>query len=285
MEEATKDTSSLQIPKAIQNTFNVLQKLSTKAASKLAIKTFFSPIKYPTPQREIKYKQSRPLQRLKVNGKKITVYFSGEQPYKTLLVHGWSGRASQFYKIGPALEEEGMSYISFTAPAHGSSKDKKTNLKEFIECIEFLQNHYNSFDHIVGHSLGGVAAMNIASHFPIKKVVTIGSPASILQTLNDFCRLLNLNSKVEQSIIDYIKTNFDESFEDMSAAQLGHKVNAQGLVIHDTQDRDVDVKSATQITASWPNSLKLVTNGLGHRRILADDNVINKIVSFLKEST
>lgn len=274
-------TSSLQIPKSLKLSLVSLQAISAALASKMAIKVFFTPIAYPTPDRELHYRNNLTHSRATVNNKKITVFSSGSNP-KVLLVHGWCGRASQFYEIGPWFVRSGLEYYSFTAPAHGSSTDRQSNLNEFIECIEFMDKEYGPFEAIVGHSLGGVAALNYASRNEhIKKVITIGTPASITGTINDFCKLLGANKKVKKKLIEYIKENFSQTFEEQSAASLAHLVKAKGLIIHDEDDIDANVKDAYKIADNWPGAETHITKGLGHRRILSDTSVIEKMISFL----
>jgi alpha-beta hydrolase superfamily lysophospholipase len=53
------------------------------------------------------------------------------QVKKILLVHGWSGRGTQLFKIADELLKQGYSTISFDAPAHGKSPGK-TIMVDFI---------------------------------------------------------------------------------------------------------------------------------------------------------
>ncbi len=54
------------------------------------------------------------------------------------------------------------------------------------------------------------------------------------------------------------------------------------MVLHDTQDMDVDVSNAYKIRQNLVNGELLVTNGLGHRRILRDKKIIDRIIDFIK---
>ena len=52
------------------------------------------------------------------------------------------------------------------------------------------------------------------------------------------------------------------------------------FVIHDKQDKDVPVHCASHIHENLPNGKLLITDGLGHRKILGDTQVIKQIVDF-----
>src|SRR3989304_6214218 len=100
----SKHTESLKIPKLILQTSKFIAYFSSKLVTLFAAKLFTSPIKHKIPKRELEmYSKS---------SKKI------------LLVHGWSGRGTQLFKIADELVKTGYSTISFDAPAHGKSPEK-----------------------------------------------------------------------------------------------------------------------------------------------------------------
>jgi hypothetical protein len=54
------------------------------------------------------------------------------------------------------------------------------------------------------------------------------------------------------------------------------------LVIHDRLDRETSHSDSVQLVANWPAPARLLsTDGLGHRRILLDKNVVNAAVDFV----
>lgn len=53
------------------------------------------------------------------------------------------------------------------------------------------------------------------------------------------------------------------------------------LIFHDRRDVHVPVSDGVEIVDSWPNAKLVRTRGLGHHRILRDERVIARAVSFL----
>ncbi len=53
------------------------------------------------------------------------------------------------------------------------------------------------------------------------------------------------------------------------------------LVIHDRFDGEASWRDGAAIAGAWPGAALDTTTGLGHRRILADPNVIERAVSFI----
>jgi pimeloyl-ACP methyl ester carboxylesterase len=69
----------------------------------------------------------------------------------------------------------------------------------------------------------------------------------------------------------------------LSANVAAKEVLIPTLVVHDKQDEDVPVSCAHNIRQSLKNGELLITDGLGHRRILIDTKVIDQIIHFLEK--
>ena len=54
-----------------------------------------------------------------------------------------------------------------------------------------------------------------------------------------------------------------------------------GLVIHDVDDDEVPLGDARAVASGWPGADLVTTAGLGHRRILRDDEVRDLVASAL----
>jgi pimeloyl-ACP methyl ester carboxylesterase len=55
------------------------------------------------------------------------------------------------------------------------------------------------------------------------------------------------------------------------------------LVVHDRDDREVPIEHGRRLAATWPLAELRETDGLGHRRILRDPNVVATAVAFVRE--
>ena len=281
-EKGSSTASSYQPQVKLKRRLVLAQLISSQLAFKTALRFFFSPLRFPTPEREEPFKHSSIISRELVGGKVITVYHIGQSNKKLLLVHGWSGRATQFYALAPALVKAGYKVYTFTAPAHGSSTDKETHMLEFADCITYLSKEYGPFEAVLAHSIGGMATLNaIQQGLETKKVVLLGVPGYIKDVVADFCRRLGLNQKVENKILKYLNSQYGGDIEAYSTTRLAEKMKIPGLIIHDVDDKDVEIEFARQNHKAWSNSTFIETNGLGHRLILSDANVIKKIKEFL----
>ena len=200
-----------------------------------------------------------------------------------MLVHGWSGRGTQLHSIAEKLLKNGYSTISFDAPAHGKSPGKTSDMTEFIACILELQKQYGPFTYAVGHSLGGMSVLNaIKRGLNVDKVVIIGSGDVIKDIMDDFTKQLGMNIDTGNLMIKLFEKKFGETINTYSAYIAAKEVTVPVLVIHDENDTDVPATAAHHIHKHLENGELVITQGLGHRKILGDSKVIKKIIQFLQ---
>ncbi|MEC4005778.1 alpha/beta hydrolase [Flavobacterium sp. SUN052] len=281
-----KQAQTLKIPRIIVITAKFLEVISTKLVTRFAAKLFTTPIKYKIPKREFLMDKNSKQQKLfipKIN-KEIMVYQYGTSNRKILLVHGWSGRGTQLYKIADELLNIGFATISFDAPAHGKSKGNTTIMVEFIECILEIEKKYGYFEFAIGHSLGGMSVLNAIKHkLNIEKAVIIGSGDSIQDITDDFIKNLQLKPNISNELTHYFENKYQLKMNDFSSSVIAKKVKIPVLIIHDENDEEVNVKSAHAISKVLNQSKLIITKGLGHRKILGNNKVIQNIVQFITE--
>ena len=275
---------SLQIPKIITRTAKLLQAISPKLATLFAAKLFTTPLKHSIPKRELLMEQNSRQEKLwvpKIN-KEINVYHYGESKRKVLLVHGWSGRGTQLFKIADELVQKGFSTISFDAPAHGKSASKTTLMPEFIASILEIEKQFGPFEFAIGHSLGGMSILNaIKEGLQIKKAVIIASGDIIQDIMDDFILKLELKPKITLMMKAHFEKKYGVEMESYSASFAAKSVEIPVLIIHDEHDDEIAVKAAHNIHSNLKKGEIHITTKLGHIKILGDKNVIEKIINFI----
>ena len=277
---------SFQIPAHTIRTGKILQFFSTALATNFALKIFRTPPKFKIPEREAMMRESAKKEIITIPSinKEIMVYEYGYSKRKVLLVHGWSGRGTQLYDIADNILENRMMVVSFDAPAHGLSKGDTTNLPEYVAAINYINEIYGPFEVAIGHSFGGVTLLAaLKDNNFIKKLVVIGIDCSINNVIDNFVKKLQLKQKVAARIKKHLATLFNRDIESVSPCETAKYTTIPTLVLHDTQDLDVDVSNAYKIRQNLVKGELLVTNGLGHYRILRNKKVIHRIIDFIIE--
>lgn len=280
-----KKLDPLPIPKFIIRTGQFLNLISTKAVVLYAAKLFTTPIKHRIPKRELEMDTNSIQQLIPVPSinKSIMVYQYGKSDKKVLLVHGWSGRGTQLFKIADALLKEGYATVSFDAPAHGKSPGNSSIMLEFIASIFELEKQYGPFEVAIGHSLGGMAVLNAAkSGFKTDKIIVIGSGDIVHDIIDDFIKKLQLKPEISLKLRAHFENKYNEAMDNYSAFKAAEAIEKPILVVHDENDYEVPVKAGINIHQHVKNGELMITKGLGHRKILGDANVIYKIIEFIK---
>lgn len=279
-----KKLDPLPIPKFIIKTGQFLNLISTKAVVLYAAKLFTTPIKHRIPKRELEMDTNSIQQLIPVPSinKSIMVYQYGKSDKKVLLVHGWSGRGTQLFKIADALLKEGYATVSFDAPAHGKSPGNSSIMLEFIASIFELEKQYGPFEVAIGHSLGGMAVLNaVKSGFKTDKIIVIGSGDIVHDIIDDFIKKLQLKQVISLKLRAHFENKYNEAMDNYSAFKAAEAIEKPILVVHDENDYEVPVKAGINIHQHVKNGELMITKGLGHRKILGDVNVIHKIIEFI----
>ena len=278
-------TKPLKIPKIIILSSKFIAFLSTKWVTIYASKLFTTPIKHRTPKREIEMDQKSIQKMIDVPSinRKINVYEYGTGDKKVLLVHGWSGRGTQLCKIANELIKVGYATVSFDAPAHGKSPGNSTIMVDFIASIIQIDKQFGPFEFAIGHSLGGMSVMNaIKEGFKVKKAVIIGSGDIVQDITDDFIKKLGLKPEISKLLCERFERKYGGRMDDYSAYKAAGMTLIPTLVIHDKNDPEVPVKAGINIHKHLKNGELMLTKRLGHRKILADHQVIEKIINFIK---
>lgn len=277
------------IQRLFQIAFRIVETVAPPLAGKWAIKLFFTPLKHNRPRREEALIKDATIQKVSLQesfDKSITqpqfvLYSWGEGPV-VLLVHGWGGRGSQVAALAQPLVDSGYRVVTFDALAHGDSPGKQTNILEFKEIIQHIEAMEGGFYAIIGHSFGGVAAaLAVSEGVNTEKLVTIGTPASMEFVFGQFASIINASNKSIEKLAHYIEHLTQGKIDDFSLTNIVTKLNQPGLIIHDKNDREVSHTEALALAKQWAGSELMITEGLGHRRILKDEAVISKIIRFI----
>lgn len=277
--------STPEVPKYIIYAAGFLEKISSRAAVLFAAKLFTTPIKHKMPRREFEMDKNSKQSVLNIPsiGKEIVVYELGNSAKKVLLVHGWSGRGTQLFKIAESLVDHGYSVVSFDAPSHGKSPGNSSIMLEFIESVKEIDAKFGPFEAAIGHSLGGMALFNaLKDGFQIKKLVTIGSGDVVKDIIDEFIAKIKLKKSTGLLLSKHFENKYNQTMDSFSAYLSAMKVAIPVLVVHDEEDLDVPVSAAIHIHKYLKDGTLMITKKLGHRKILGDDKVIAKTIDFIK---
>ena len=268
----------------IRNSISLLTRISPTLAARLVNYLWFKTQRFPEPKRETMSLEQARWETLNVDDEAIQIYIWGvENSLSVLLVHGWNGRAGQLGLFALDLVEKGYRVVGFDAPAHGWTPGSSTNLPTISRVIQDVDRHYGTFQAGITHSFGGMCLMHaIGEGMQLEKVSCISPAADVGGLVKLFGSILRL----EPQVIDIQKRMLEEQFgediwEKFSIPNIAKTISISGLIIHDQHDEDVPVVSGKLIARAWKNSELVLTKNLGHRRILRDKTVIERVISYI----
>lgn len=249
------------------------------------MKLFFTPLKYKTPDKEKKAASFSDRFTVTVANKKIQCYRWGNSERTVLLIHGWAGRATQFRRFIKPLNIAGYQVIGFDGPAHGQSEGKRTNIMEFGEALKAIYSKIGKPEAIIAHSFGGPVALVAAMNgLAVKTLVTIASPTIGDEIINTYLKVIGGTEKTKiffkKEILRLTGKPFDEFTSMHAIKRLTHPVNL--LLVYDEDDKEIALEHPRALMEVYPEAELLQTKGLGHNRILKDDEVIRHVVTFIQ---
>lgn len=278
-------TQSTKIPAIITGTSKLISYISPKLTTLFASKLFTTPIKHKTPKREFEMIANSIQKKILIPEikKEVVVYEYGTSDKKVLLVHGWSGRGTQLVKIADEFIKAGFSIISFDAPGHGKSPGNNSIMVDFIATIHEIDKLYGPFEAAIGHSLGGMSVINaIKEGLKVKNATIIGSGDVVQDIIDDFISKLKLPAKYAVLLREFFEKKYGGKMSDYSVFKAAQSLTIPVLVIHDNQDYEVPVSAGLNIYKHLANGELMLTENLGHRKILGDTQVIEKVVNFTR---
>jgi pimeloyl-ACP methyl ester carboxylesterase len=201
-----------------------------------------------------------------------------------LLVHGWGGNAAQMRGFVFPLLGAGLRVIAYDQPAHGVSEGRLTGLPDFADVLAEVAWHHGGVRAVIGHSLGGTAAAlaHALNKAELRKIVLVSPPSDLVGYSRRFARWHWIPEPVRDSMQAAIEERYGLRWSELELARLAPRLAAQALVIHDRGDRVVPWKQGEQFARHWQGARLISTEGLGHRRILADEAVTQAAADFVK---
>jgi len=204
------------------------------------------------------------------------------------LMHGWGGRGAQFAAMVTPLVEAGHRVVLFDAPAHGDSDHGpagpgRTNGVEFGKALDAVFCRFGPAQAVVAHSMGTISTY-LALRFGwlgTERLVLIAPMVEASSLFDQFQAALGFGPRV--------RTAFDRAVDEFvgvpvaefdARVQAGHVAARPTLVITDRGDRQTAYADVVDLAETIKAPL-ITTEGLGHRKILRDPAVVQRVVEFV----
>jgi len=200
-----------------------------------------------------------------------------------LLVHGWSGRGVQLGAFAAPLVAAGFRVVACDAPGHGDSPGRTSNLFKLTDGLMAVAEAFGPISGVIAHSLGTAAVLLATSRNGLTpgRFVAI-SPMAHTQTMTDwFGVLTGFSPQVVDRMRTRLEKRLDFSWDDIEPHRLASGIETDTLIIHDCDDPELPSSEGETLLRQLTSARLHLTQGLGHRRILRDSDVIATATQFI----
>jgi pimeloyl-ACP methyl ester carboxylesterase len=285
MSEAAQANRELSRPLGLTVMRGAMRLLSATAptvASRVAMNLFMTPRRFTAPPRERELlAQGTAFDVPLGSGATVRAWRFGAGP-SVLLVHGWEGRGSQLAPFVQPLVDLGHSVITFDAPAHGASPGSRSSLPHFTWALRAVIEATELPAAIVAHSLGCAATtLALRDGLEVQRLAFIAPPLEPADYTNRFGQILGLDEPTVTAMRSRIEERFARKWSDYSLAETARTMSAPLLIVHDRDDQDTFWHEGAALAEAWPGAHLVTTEGLGHRRILRDPQVVERVTAFV----
>lgn len=176
------------------------------------------------------------------------------------------------FRISRALAERGYAVLRFDFTGLGASEgvfsqtNFSSNVYDVMAAIDYLRQHYEAPTLLMGHSLGGTAVLEAATHAEeAKVVVTVASPSQPDHILHHFGHTLTLLEQGSSASIDVAGQHYDiepQLIDDLRKYDMEQRLadlNKPVLIFNVTDDALVSGDNAQELQQWISGKTKLIT--------------------------
>ncbi|MGH2754068.1 MAG: alpha/beta fold hydrolase [Actinomycetota bacterium] len=261
--------------------------LSTRLAGFFAERIWFTPWRVDPGERgrrrQREWLQDTQPARFSTSHGPLVGFSAGRGP-AILLVHGWGERAASMGAFVEPLTGAGFRVVAIDLPGHGDSVSMRPNIYTIADAIREVADAVGGLHGIVAHSLGGHSTMAaLRDGLDVPAVVLISPSSRAEHAVDRFTELLRLPGRAKAGLEAALERRFGRSiWDDLTGSNLIREVTTPALIVHDRGDPQVAFDDSWHLSRAWRGARLMITESLGHGRILRDPRVLANSVSFLR---
>lgn len=258
---------------------------SPALATRLALQLFFTPLPGKRQARARAVPAPWSATRHPFEGGEVTTWQRADAAGRPriLLVHGWAGDAQQWRPLGDRLADAGFDPVLLDLPAHGRSDGDRSTLPQWVRALFAVSSRRGPWHGIAAHSLGALASAHaVARGLPVKRLALVATSPPPRQFLRWFAGVLGPGEALAARMQESIERREGVPMEQFEPAWLGPRLQQATLVVHDRDDRTAPASGAEGLAGAIDGARLLMSSGLGHRRVLADEGVLEQLVEHLR---
>ena len=211
----------------------------------------------------------------------VATYATGAGP-RVLLIHGWEGQASDMAAFVNPVLRRGASVAGFDLPAHGRSGGERMSIPLAAQALVAVARGRGAFQGVTALSMGGAILVEAtAPGLEAGAVALIAPPTHYGRRAREVARMFGLDERQAQTFIDLLSQRAGMPLDDVDMARRAVTLTSPALFVRSRDDRTVSGEEVARAAQAWPGSTHWEVDGLGHRRVLEDPGVVERVVEFV----
>jgi len=267
--------------RAVAGLLRGLDRLAPGLSTRLALGLFFTPLPTKRLARARPVPAPWTLSELPFENGHLALWQHAEadpNAPRVLLVHGWAGDAQQLRVLAQRLVTAGLAPVLLDLPAHGRAGGWSTNLGQWVRALFAVTARFGPWHGVVAHSLGAVASAHaMARGLPVQRAALIALAPPPRLFLSGFAAAVGLGEALAERMQARIEQGLGVDMAQFDPAWLAPRLAQATLLVHDRADRTAPLAGSEALQRGSPQGRLLVTEGLGHRRVLQDAAVLEQV--------
>ncbi len=267
----------------IQKLMSGLSTVAPGLAAVAAEQLFVTVVQHERPRREEVWAEGATRISIPSPYGDLAAWVWGDGPKTVMLVHGWAGRGLQLGAFVGPLVDAGYRVVAYDGPAHGESPGRRTNIFRLTESLMSVADAVGPLSGVIAHSLGTTAVFLAASRFGFQpnRFVAVSPMASTRTMTGQYSRMTGFSPPVVEEMRGRLERSIGFCWDEIEPLNLASTFETETLVIHDHDDLELPVSEGEALARRLSSAGTLLTEGLGHRRILRDRGVVAAAAKYL----
>lgn len=270
-----------RVVRGLGRVLQAVQRFAPGFGTRAALGLFFTPLPSKRTARRLALPAGWRVERWPFETGSMVVYRRADaEPGRptVLLVHGWAGHGLQMQALGDAVAAAGANPVLLDLPGHGRSDGWRSTLPQFVRALWAASARLGPLHAVVAHSMGALAASHALAHgLPAKRLALIATSPPPKLVLKWFAHGFGLGAAMSMRMRRLIEQREGIDLEHFEADELAPHLPRATLVVHDEDDRAAPALLARRLADQVAGARWLATRGLGHRRVLADPEVLREV--------
>jgi pimeloyl-ACP methyl ester carboxylesterase len=213
---------------------------------------------------------------------RVAAWRIGEGP-AVLMVHGWEDDNSLWEPAIERFAAAGHAVVVLDLPGHGFAEADDANYRVAADAIVAVAAALGPVDALLTHSYGGaVSVAAIEAGLSVRRAVLIAATVPLRMAVINHDLMPPAIRPVHRRAGEIYEARHGRSMALFDFEAAAPCMRAQALFIHSIDD-EYPAANAERLAALWPGARMLLVDGLGHRPVARDRDIIGRALRFIEE--